>query len=173
MMKQIRVSYLIAFVALCLAVVIPVVVRMVAAPEVAVIEIEEADGSLRSITQSDLDGLTKLERRGTYQNQFFNWRDEGVYGGALLSDILGDAEYETAIVIASDGYRCEIPRFRIDDSEFPMILATSFDGLAIPDWSDGPRIAVLPEDGDVSNEEYDAVSAGSFWVKNVARIVLE
>ena len=172
-MNQIRSRYLVAFVVLCLVVVIPLVVRTFIAPEAPVIEIIGLDGATRSVLQSDLDRLMVLERRGTYQNQFFNWRDEGVYRGVLLSDLLGGAAYETAVVVASDGYRSEIPRDRIEDPEYPMILALSFDGLESPEWADGPRIAVLPEDGDVSNEEYDAVSAGSFWVKNVARIVLE
>jgi len=31
----------------------------------------------------------------------------------------------------------------------------------------------LPLDGNVSNEEYNALSAGSYWVKNVDRLVLK
>ena len=121
----------------------------------------------------DLEQLPQIERRGTYQNQFFNWKDEGVYRGPRLAVILGDTAYETAVVVAADGYRMGIPRARIENSEQPMVLALAMDGRYAPAWPDGPRIAVLPEDGDISNEEFDAVSAGSYWVKNVARIELE
>ena len=53
-----------------------------------------------------------------------------------------------------------------------MILAYAYDGVEVPSWEMGFRIAVLPEDGNVGNEEYGATSAGSFWVMNVEQIVL-
>jgi hypothetical protein len=52
------------------------------------------------------------------------------------------------------------------------VLSYAFDGVPVPTWSDGFRIVVLPLDGRVSNEEAQAVSAGSYWVRNVARIVI-
>jgi hypothetical protein len=85
---------------------------------------------------------------------------------------LGDEDYEIVEAVAKDGYRVTIERWRVEDSQFPMILAFSLDGVEVPDWEDGFRIAVLPEEGDVSNEEYGVESAGSYWVKQVVRLVL-
>ena len=76
------------------------------------------------------------------------------------------------IVIANDGYTIEVERCRVEDPDYPMILAYAYDGVEVPSWEMGFRIAVLPEDGTVSNEEYGVESAGSYWVKNVVRLVL-
>ena len=54
-----------------------------------------------------------------------------------------------------------------------MILAFQMDGIEIPDWEDGFRIAVLPTDGGVSNAEYGVESAGSYWVMRVSRLILQ
>jgi len=139
-----------------------------------ILEIEDPSGRTRVLSLEDFKRLPALERPGTYQNQFGNWRDGGVYTGVLLSDLLGvDTSYETLIVVASDGYRLEMARDRIDDPDYPMILAYAFDGVEVPAWAQGPRIAVLPESGAVSNEDYGVVSAGSFWIRNVVRLILE
>lgn len=62
---------------------------------------------------------------------------------------------------------------RLYDPDYLVVLAYALGGVEPPAWEDGLRIAVLPEDGDVSNAEYRTDSAGAFWVKNVARIVIE
>jgi hypothetical protein len=90
-----------------------------------------------------------------------------------LADLIGDADYETIDVVARDGYRVSIERRRVEDPDYPVVLAYAKDGVAVPTWEDGFRIAVLPVDGRVSNEEYDAGSAGSYWVKKANRIVLQ
>jgi hypothetical protein len=59
---------------------------------------------------------------------------------------------------------------RLLDPEYPVVLAFSRDGQEPPAWEDGPQVAVLPQDGGVSNAEYGVDSAGAFWVKNVVRI---
>ena len=156
-----------------LAVVAPVIVRSWMHVEPALIEVETLNGRIYSLTQSDLDRLPGFEREGEVQNQFGNWRDKGLYSGVRLLDLPGfDGDYVSIIAFASDGYRVEIDRWRIEDASYPMVLALTLDGLAAPDWEDGPRIVVLPDDGRVSNEEAGLSSAGSLWIKNVTRLIL-
>ena len=172
-MRGIRPAYLLVFLALILAIVSPIVIRWASAPDGPAIVIADPAGDERTIDLEEIERLPRLCRRGSYENQFGNWRDEGEYCGALLVDLLGvDVDYTSIVVVAEDGYRVEIERWRIEDSEQPIVLAFSFDGRTVPDWSDGYRIAVLPTDGGVSNADYGAESAGSYWVKNVSRIIL-
>jgi hypothetical protein len=174
MRRGIRLAYLIGFLALIVAVVVPIVVRWVVPPGGPAIEIIDAIGRQRVITLREIGRLPRLCCRGSYQNQFGNWRDEGEYCGALLTELLGaEAEYASIAVVAEDGYRVEIERERIEDPDYPIVLAFSLGGQAVPDWSDGYRIAVLPVDGGVSNAEYGVESAGSYWVKNVVRLILQ
>ena len=174
MRRRIRPAYLIGFLALIIAVVIPNVVRWSVAPSGPAIEIVDVIGRQRVITLREIEQLPRLCRRGSYENQFGSWRDEGEYCGALLTEVLGaDAEYASITVVGEDGYRVEIEREWIEDSDYPVVLAFSLDGCVVPDWSDGYRIAVLPADGGVSNAEYGVESAGSFWVKNVVRLTLQ
>ncbi len=172
-MRGIRPAYLLGFLALIVAVVTPIVVRWTSAPAGPTIAIIDLAGTERTIGLKTIERLPRFCRRGSYENQFGNWRDEGEYCGVRLIDLLGvDADYTSVVVIAEDGYRVEIERRRVEDSEQPLVLAFSFNGRTVPDWPDGYRIAVLPADGGVSNADYGAESAGSYWVKNVARIVL-
>ena len=174
MKRGIRTAYLVGFLAFVVAVAAPIVVRWAIAPSGPSIEIVDVDGRVRAVTQKEIERLPRLCRRGSYENQFGNWRDEGNYCGVLLEDLVdGESEYGMLIVIAEDGYRVGIERRRIEDPDFPIVLAFSFDGRSVPDWSDGYRIAVLPADGGVSNVEYGVESAGSYWVKNVTRLVLQ
>jgi hypothetical protein len=171
--RGIRTAYLVGFLALVVAVAAPIVVRWAIAPSGPSIEIVDVDGRVRTVTQQEIERLPRLCRRGSYENQFGNWRDEGEYCGVHLAELIGDdAPYESVSVVAEDGYRVEIERWRIDDPAYPVVLAYSFDGFEPPDWPEGYRIAVLPEDGGVSNADYGVESAGSYWVKNVARLVL-
>jgi hypothetical protein len=174
MRRGIRLAYLIGFLALITAVVVPIVVRWVVASSGPAIEITDVVGRRRMITLREIERLPRLCRRGSYQNQFGNWRDEGEYCGALLTELLGtESEYGSIAVVAEDGYRVEIERERLEDADYPVVLAFSLDGRAVPDWTDGYRIAVLPVDGGVSNAEYGVESAGSYWVKNVVRLALQ
>lgn len=170
---RIRAGYLVAFLLLALAVVLPTVVRFLSHGDGPTVTIESPDGRTRSLTLSDLKRLPSITHRGSYQDQYDNWRDEGLYVGVPLTAIFGEeADYASVRVIATDGYEITIEREQVESAEYPMVLAYAFDGREVPGWTDGFRIAVLPEDGAVSNEEYEAVSAGSYWVKNVARMVL-
>ena len=171
--ERVRRGWLLALVVLMLAVLAPVVFRSVLDREDALVEIVFPDGDIVSWSPGGGASAAEIERAGVYQNQFGNWRDQGTYTGVRLSALIGTrADYDAMVVIASDGYTVRIERARVEDSEYPMVLAYRFDGIEVPAWEDGPRIAVLPEDGDVSNEEYNAESAGSYWAKNVARIQL-
>ena len=174
MRRGIRPAYLIGFLALMLVVVAPIAVRWAITPSGPAIEIVDVSGRERAVTLRDIRGLSRLCLRGSYENHFGNWRDAGEYCGVLLAELIGaEARYAAVSVVAQDGYRVEIERERVEDPDYPMVLAFSFDGQVVPDWTDGYRIAVLPMDGGVSNAEYDVESAGSYWVKNVIRLVLQ
>jgi len=129
-----------------------------------------SDGSIKVLTLQMLQRMDVLTREGVVQNQYGNWRDAGTYSGVLLHELLEGMAYSTLLVEAADGYRLRIDRSRVLDDEAPMVLAFRKDGEEVPLWEDGFRIVVLPEDGDLSNEEYGVESAGSFWVKNVIRV---
>ena len=56
--------------------------------------------------------------------------------------------------------------------DFRVAMAFRMDEVDVPEWEDGFRIAILPEDGRVSNDEYGVESAGSYWVMRVSRLIL-
>lgn len=171
-MTGVRRGMVVGLILLTVVVVAPLVVRWALEPRGPAIEIVLRSGSARRITLDEMHKRPTVSRRGEYQNQFSNWRDAGTYAGVRLTDLIGDADYEAVEVVAADGYRVTVERARIESADYPMILAYAFDGVEVPQWTDGFRIAVLPEDGRVSNEEYDAVSAGSYWVKNVVQLIV-
>ena len=173
MRRSVRIWSLVGFALLILAAIGAPVVRWLVVPGSPTIDLVDATGRQRTIGLQWLQESSQLCRRGSVQNQFGNWRDEGEYCGVLLIDLLGEgAAYGSVTVVAKDGYRVEIERERVEDPEYPVVLAISFDGRAVPAWPDGYRIVVLPNDGGVSNAEYSAESAGSYWVRNVVRLVL-
>jgi len=165
-----RTVYQIAFAVMIVAIVIPALLRTGQSGSSPSVEILGVDGTLVTVSLQQMKRLPALTREGMYQNQFENWRDEGTYTGVLVSDLLSGQRYGSVVAIASDGYEVSLSRARIEDPEYPVVLAYAFDGIEVPAWEDGFRIAVLPEDGSVSNLEYDATSAGSFWIKNVAQL---
>jgi len=166
--------YLVAFIVLIVAVIAPLIVRIAVHVDEPTVEIVNLDGTSREVSLSIMRRMQILKREGTYQNQFENWRDQGTYTGVRLTDLIGTAsDYRSIRAIATDGYELSIGRERVEDPNYSMILAFAFDGVEVPAWKMGFRIAVLPEDGAVSNAEYDAISAGSFWVQNVVKIILQ
>jgi hypothetical protein len=65
-----------------------------------------------------------------------------------------------------------------------MIIALEMDSVVAPDWDEGPRVAMIPQDGLYSNSDCELTSypgqgysvypsAGARWVKNVMTIVVE
>ncbi len=163
----------IGLVLLCLGVAAPLAVRWAAQPRGPFLEIEDPKAATWKIDLAALRRLPHIVRHGEYENQFGNWRDAGTYEGVLLTDLLAGMSYNVLEVVGVDGYRVAIERWRVEDAEYPMVLAYALNGVSVPVWNDGFRLVALPEDGAVSNEEYRAASAGSFWVKNVVRLVLE
>jgi hypothetical protein len=149
------------------------VTRWALEPRGPALQIVLQTGEERSVDLSQLRRPPVVSRRGESQNQYGNWRDAGTYTGVLLRDLLGAVAYKDIEVAGADGYRVTIDRARVEDEEYPMALAYAFNGVEVPDWTDGFRIVVLPDDGRVSNEEYEATSAGSYWVKNVVRLTLQ
>jgi len=173
MSRAVRRGHLAAFVLLIVAVLVPWGIRRALLAPGPGVELVRADGSVRTIRLAELRRLPSIERIGRYQNQYGNWRDEGVYTGVPLTVLFEGERYDAATVEAADGYRAELPRWRIDDPDYPIVLAYALDGREVPAWADGYRIAVLPEGGGVSNAEYGLESAGSVWVKNIVRVVLQ
>jgi hypothetical protein len=170
---KIQRRYLITFLFLIAAVILIFGVRRTTDSRGPRIELITVEGGRQRVSLSQMKRLPFLTRKGMVQNQYDSWRDEGVYTGVRLTELIGpNADYDVLLVEAADGYAIEIERERVEDPDYPMVLATAFNGIEVPDWGDGFRIAVLPEDGDVSNEEYGVPSAGSYWVRNVIKITL-
>ena len=172
-MRDLRRGMLVGLTVLAAALAAALAIRWALEPRGPVLRIVLLTGEERRVDLSQLRRLPVVSRRGESQNQYGNWRDAGTYTGVLLRDLLGAVAYEEVEVTAADGYRVTIDRARVEDEEYPMALAYAFNGAQVPDWVDGFRIVVLPEDGRVSNEEYEATSAGSYWVKNVVRLTLQ
>ncbi len=160
------------FALLILACITPWVIQSLRTDEGPFIEIVAANGSGQVITLDQMKHLPVLSREGQYQNQYGNWRDRGIYTGVRLADLVGDRSYTSIDVVADDGYHVVVERSRVEDPELPMILAFSKDGVEVPTWEQGFRVAVLPEDGALSNDDYGVVSAGSYWVMRVAQLIL-
>jgi len=161
-----------AFLVVLLAVVVSLLVRWAIAPREPCIEILEPHGATQMLRLSEIERQPRLTRPGAYQNQYGNWRGDAVYSGPRLRDLLTEA-YAGVTVISSDGYRARFTIEQVLDEDYPVVLAICVDGHCVPDLDEGFRIAVLPEDGRVSNEEYRAESAGSFWVRDVVRLELD
>lgn len=169
-----RRACLVSFLVFFLAIVVAAGLRDAAGRRGVGVVLEDGKGGARTIRLAAMKRLPLLTRAGTYENQFGNWRDPGVYTGVRLTDLLGlAADYASILVVARDGYSLEIPRERLEDSDYPLVFAYAFNGVEVPAWTDGFRLAILPEDGAVSNDEYGAPSAGAFWVRHVTKITLK
>ncbi|MFO8034697.1 MAG: hypothetical protein R6U88_06025 [Candidatus Bipolaricaulota bacterium] len=129
------------------------------------------------LTLADLQALPAIEREGSYQNSYGNWSTPARYRGVPLDVLVGGRFPKLwpgeITVVGADGYRITFTVDRLEDADYPVVLAYAKDGLTPPAWEEGPRIAVLPEGGRVSNEDYEAESAGAYWVRNVVRLELE
>ena len=168
----IRRGPLAAFALLTVAVVAGFVLRRALAPRIPGIEIVDLRGEVRFITLREIRSHDGIERRGSYQNQFGNWGGDAVYSGVRLRDLLPEGP-EGVAVIAADGYEVRFTIEQVSDDAYPVALVLCVDGICMPDLDEGFRIAVLPEDGGVSNQEYGVDSAGSYWVRDVVRLQLE
>ncbi len=158
------------------------------------IEDETEDGLItvegEEMTLEDLKEMETVEGEARYQNRFYNWNEKSEYEGVALSTLVPNMERSDVIEVeASDGYSQEFSYRQIFPPETNMdiqgeiILAYGSDGVTVPEWEEGPMIAVLPPDEEFSNDDLNMTrsldsrfdtqnSAGSLWVKNVEDITL-
>ncbi|MFW6141842.1 MAG: molybdopterin-dependent oxidoreductase [Candidatus Saliniplasma sp.] len=143
------------------------------------------------MTLSDLESMETVTGTVKYQNRFQNWNEMSEYKGVALNDLITDMDHNDAVqVTASDGYSMKYsygeinPTSENQEIQGDIILAYEKDGSKVPDWEDGPRIAVLPEDEEFSNADHNITkslasefnrqtSASSLWVKMVEKIELK
>jgi DMSO/TMAO reductase YedYZ molybdopterin-dependent catalytic subunit len=150
------------------------------------IEVVGVGGNSQNVTLSEMMQMESVSRNSSYQNTYGNVRGVGVYTGVNVSDLVnlvgGVNEGYVVRVVASDGYsqtfdRSKVyPNSTIWDFQGYMILAYEYEGIRVPDYEDGFRLAFLPDDGYYSNADANAstepnpAAAGPQWVSNVVRI---
>ncbi len=126
------------------------------------------------LTLTALQDLPTVERDGSYQNRYGNWSPPARYRGVLLEELVRRHFPELwpreVTVVAEDGYRVTFSVEQLVDPRHPVVLAYAKDGLNPPAWDEGPQIALLSEEGRVSNEAYGAESVGAYWVQSVVRL---
>ena len=129
----------------------------------------------------------------SFQNQYDNWRAYGYYEGIKIStliQIVGGLKVGEILQIESwDGLAVNYsyPVIYSNSSwlniQGEMILAYSFNGSAVPDYSDGYRIVFIPPDGGYSNEDCRNTSppgegwniwpsAGYRWLKYIKSLTI-
>ncbi len=139
-------------------------------------------------SSEDIRAMESTSGTISFQNRFDNWNEEAEYQGVPLNELVSDMERTDILeVTATDGYSQLFSYSQIFPSEEnkevqgDIILAYEYNGISVPDWEDGPMIAVLPPDGEFSNDDLKMTrsldsqfdrqnSAGSLWVKNVHEI---
>jgi len=152
----------------------------------ALVKVEGED-----MTLSDLEDMETVSGSAKYQNRMGNWNEEADYEGVALNELVPDMDSNDILkVTAYDGYSQKFsyeqvnPTGEMKTIQGDLILAYSENGDKVPDWEDGPMIAVLPDDGEFSNADLNVTksitsefnrqtSAGSLWVKNVEKIEVE
>jgi predicted phosphodiesterase len=151
-------------------------------------------GMTTNLTLEDLASMLQIEGDSSYQNQFGNVGGAGHYRGITVSSLLdlvgGISDGEILKVTSTDGYFQEFGYGNVNANstwlalQGPMILALEYNAAGFQDWTDGPRIAMLPSDGLYNNSDCEQTSypgqgysiypsAGARWVKNVATIEVE
>jgi len=144
-----------------------------------------------TLSISDLLSLDKIEGFTSFENQLGNWGGYGNYTGVKISTLLelvgGITSSQNLVVQASDGFEQEFcysnvhPNASWYSYQGDMILAYQFNGSLVPDWTDGMRLVMLPEDGTYSIDDCLATSAqgqgcniyssaGARWVRYVSVI---
>jgi DMSO/TMAO reductase YedYZ molybdopterin-dependent catalytic subunit len=146
--------------------------------------------STSEVSMSDLEELEFIEGVTSYQNSYGNWRGLGTYGGVLLRDLAnlvgGMVPGDVMTITATDGYWQNYSYYQVyEDEEYAqilgnVILAYEFNGTSIPEWENGPMVAILAPDQAFSNEdfnatadrdpEYQALSASALFAKHVHTI---
>lgn len=150
------------------------------------VEVVGSNGVSQNVTLSDMMLMDIVSGNSSYQNTYGNVRGVGAYKGVKISDLVdlvgGMDEGYVVRIVAVDGYSQTFerskayPNLTIWNLQGDMILAYEYDGLAMPEYEDGFRLAFMPEDGYYSNADANATTepnpsaAGPQWVSNVARI---
>lgn len=150
-------------------------------------------GNEEGITLSidDMFSLDTLSGFSSFENQLGNWRGYGEYEGVaidtLLSLVGNMTETQTLRVISSDGFEQTFcyanvhPNTTWYSYQGDMILAFEYNGTTVPEWEDGLRLVMIPEDGAFSIDDCLATSApgqgctfyasaGARWVRYVSII---
>jgi predicted phosphodiesterase len=145
-------------------------------------------GTNEHITLSidDLLLLENIEEYSSFQNQYGNWGGQGTYKGVKIATLIelveGMNTTSTIRVVASDGFEQNFcywnvyPNASWYEAQGDMILAYSYNNTRVPDWGDGLRLVMLPQDSDYSNNDciatsalgmgcYLYASAGARWVR--------
>ena len=163
-------------------------------PQSPYVQIIGKDGSSLNITYEELMLMNLMEGDSSYENLYGNIAGQGHYKGILVRDLLelvgGMTEGDLLTVTSSDGYAQEFGYLNAypDTSwlglQGEMVVSVELDGVLAPTWTEGPRIAMLPEDGLYSNSDCDLTSyegqgysvyesAGARWVKTTFTISVE
>ncbi len=157
------------------------------------ISITGKDGTVVNLTYEDLGQMTQIHKYSSYENAYGNIGGQGDYTGILISDLLaqvgGMEEGDLLRIESIDTYYQDFGYLNVYPSETWlelqgfMVIAIAYDDLSAPEWQDGPRLAMLPDDGLYSNSDceltsyegqgYDInASAGARWVSNVVSITI-
>jgi len=143
----------------------------------------------QTVNLTELQSMTAVSGYSSYQNRYDNWRGQGNYTGVLVSDLVdlvgGMEPGDTVTITASDGWMSTMSYYNVYNAwsdpsiQGNVILAYEYDGNTTPDWEDGLRIAVMPDDGAYSNADAANTttldmsgSAGSMWSKWVETITV-
>jgi predicted phosphodiesterase len=144
-----------------------------------------------TLSIDDLLLIDSIERYSSFQNQFGNWCGQGTYKGVKIStliELVGGMNITSKIrIVASDGFEQNYCYWNVYPNESwheiqgDMILAYRYNNSIVPDWEDGFRLVMLPQDGAYSNEDcittsasgmgcHIYMSAGARWVRWVTLI---
>lgn len=137
-----------------------------------------------TLSLNDLLQMVSIQGFSSFQNQYDNWRGQGIYQGIAISTLIdlvgGMKENDTLVVMSFDGYYQEFSYWNVYPNaswieiQGPMILAYEYNGTQVLDWADGMRLVMIPPDGAYSNldatltSSIPVVSAGSRWVRFVS-----
>ncbi|MHA1769726.1 MAG: metallophosphoesterase [Candidatus Thorarchaeota archaeon] len=167
----------------------PVILESPALPRDKVVIRGQSDDM--TLTIDDLSALPTIEGFSSFQNQYGNWGGQGIYRGVLFSDLVelvgGMHENDTLNVTSFDGYGQVFcysnvyPNSTWYTAQGDMVLAYQMNNTLVPDWDDGLRVVMIPEDGAFSNDDclftsalgtgcYAYLSAGARWVRYVSII---
>jgi hypothetical protein len=157
-----------------------------------ILTVKSSNQAEKSYTLKELEQMTSVERKVSYQNKFGNYNDESTYKAVQVKDLLSTAGFEfepgdTLKITASDGYSQEFCYYNVYPPNHwfkyqgVFGIAYEFNGQAVPDWTDGPMSVMLPDDSKYSQDDCNATSApdqgffknpsgGARFIRNTAKI---